>query len=52
MEVIAKIESLDVLCLEEHWCKEEELTAVNLRGYKLISYYSRGTYHGVVLQSI
>jgi hypothetical protein len=38
---------LDVICLGEHWCKQEEITAINLEGYKLVSYYCRnGTVRG------
>ena len=42
-----RVQNIDVVCLTEHWIKEEYLTIIQLDQYKLVSYFGRKNHnHG------
>lgn len=41
LELIARMDNVDIFCLSEHWLSFENLTNVNLLGYSLSSFYCR-----------
>ena len=46
-EILIDSYQLSVICLNEHWLKEEEMLGLQMSGFKLMSYYCRSTYkHG------
>jgi len=42
-----RVQNIDVLCLTEHWIKEDYLTTVHIDQYKLVSHFGRKNHnHG------
>ena len=41
MEAFIADKKIDVLCLTEHWMKEDEIRAVHLDGFKLVAFSAR-----------
>ena len=41
LEIVAKTNNLDIMCICEHWAKKDQISYLSVNGYKLVSSYCR-----------